>query len=112
MSFKFEIFTKRLITLIVLAVLFISIENSAYAIPMSLRNMDTNNDGKITRHEFTTKIDQDFAKIDQNNDGVIQHKELKKFHATKFKKMDRDNNGYLDKKDRLARHMYERKGRH
>ena len=51
MSFKFEIFTKRLITLIVLAVLFISIENSAYAIPMSLRNMDTNNDGKISKAE-------------------------------------------------------------
>ena len=112
MSFKFKIFTKRLITQIVLAVMFISLGNSAYATPIDLRNMDTNNDGKITRHEFTAKIDQDFAKIDQNNDGVIQHKELKRFHATKFEKMDRDNNDYLDKKDRPARHMYERKGHH
>ena len=112
MSFKFEIFTKRLINLFVLAVMFISLGNSAYATPMSLRNMDTNNDGKITRHEFTAKTDQHFAKIDRNNDGVIQHKELKKFHATKFEKMDRDNNGYLDKKDRPTRHMYERKGYH
>ena len=112
MSFKFEIFTKRLISLIVLAVMFISLGNSAYATPMGLRNMDTNNDGKITRHEFTAKIDQHFANIDKNNDGVIQHRELKKFHATKFEKMDRDNNGYLDKKDRRARYIQERKGQH
>ena len=57
MSFKFEIFTKRLITLIIMAVMFISLGNSAYATPMGLRNMDTNNDGKITRHEFTAKSD-------------------------------------------------------
>ena len=112
MSFKFEIFTKRLIALIILAVMIISLGNSAYANPMGLRNMDTNNDGKITRHEFTAKIDQHFAKIDRNNDGVIKLKELKTFHATKFDKMDRDNNGYLDKKDRPTRHMYERKGHH
>ena len=112
MSFEFEIFTKRLITPIFLAAMFINLGNSAYATSMGLRNMDTNNDGKITRHEFTAKIDQHFAIIDRNNDGVIQHKELKKFHATKFKKMDRDNNGYLDKKDRPARHMHERKGHH
>ena len=112
MSFKFEIFTKRLITLIVLAVMFISLGNPAYAAMMGLRNMDANNDGKITQQEFTDKIDQQFAKMDENNDGVIQHKELKKFHATKFEKMDRDNNGYLDKKDRPARNMYERKGHH
>ena len=99
MSFKFEIFTKRLITLIVLAVIFISLGNSAYATPIGLRNIDTNNDGKITRHEFIAKIDQHFAKIDRNNDGVILHKELKKFHTTKFEKMDRDNNDYLEKKD-------------
>jgi len=69
-----------------MAVMFISLGNSAHATQMGFINMDT------------------------NNDGVIQHKELKKFHATKFEKMDRDNNGYLDKKDRPARHMYERKG--
>ena len=57
MSFKFEIITRRLITLIILAVMFISFNNSAYATPMGLRNMDTNNDGKITRHEFTAKSD-------------------------------------------------------
>ena len=110
MSFKFEIFTKRLITLIVLAVMFMSLGNTAYATPMGLRNMDTNDDGKITRQEFTAKIDQHFAKMDKNNDGVIQHQELKTFHAAKFEKMDRDNNGYLDKKDRRARNMDERKG--
>lgn len=88
MSFEFEIFIKRLITLIVLFDMFISLSNSAYATPMGLKNTDT------------------------NNDGVIQHKELKKFHAIKFVKMDRDNNGYLDKKDRPARHVYERKGHH
>ena len=110
MSFKFEIFTKRLITVVVLAVMIISFSNSAYATPIGFKNMDTNKDGKVTRQEFTAKIDQQFPRMDKNNDGVIQHNELKTFHAAKFEKMDRDNNGYLDKKDRRAKNMHEREG--
>jgi hypothetical protein len=112
MSFKFEIFTKRLITLVVLVVMIISFSNSAYATPIRLKAMDANKDGKVTQQEFAAKIDQQFAKMDKNNDGVIQHNELKIFHAAKFEKMDRDNNVYLDKKDRRVKKIEEKEGRH
>ncbi len=112
MSFKFEIYTKRLITLIVMAVMLASVSNVAYAAPMRLKKMDINDDGKITKQEFTATIDKQFAKMDKNNDGVIQQKELRTFHAAKFEKMDRDDNGYLDKKDRRSKRLEGKKGHH
>lgn len=112
MSFKFEIFTKRLITLTVLVVMILSFSNSAYAAPIRIKPMDTDKDGKVTQQEFTAKMGKQFAKMDKNNDGLIQQDEMKTFHAAIFEKMDRDNNGYLDKKDRRAKKMDKKEGRH
>tara|TARA_R110002049_G_scaffold272070_1_gene449333 strand:- start:873 stop:1157 length:285 start_codon:yes stop_codon:yes gene_type:complete len=42
-----------------------------------LKEMDKNEDGKLSREEVKGPLKEDFAKIDANEDGFITEKELK-----------------------------------
>lgn len=45
-----------------------------------LKKMDTDNDGRITRDEFTAGTQAHFKRMDKNNDGVITEDELRQMH--------------------------------
>lgn len=54
---------------------------------------DTNEDGKITKEEWSKYHDAMFEKIDVNKDGVLDKDEMEKMKAEK-RKMHNDNKSY------------------
>ena len=52
-----------------------------------LKEMDKNDDGKLSKDEIKGPLKEDFAKIDANEDGFITEKEFKK--APKPKERER-----------------------
>ncbi len=51
-------------------------KNTTPSFSKMLENMDTNNDGKISKSEAKGKLKENFNKRDQNNDGYITEDEL------------------------------------
>lgn len=54
------------------------------------KDLDTNEDGKISKKEAKGPLKKDFKKIDTNEDGFISVKELEK--VPKPKRRERSNN--------------------
>lgn len=43
-----------------------------------MKDLDTNNDGKISKNEAKGPLANDFSKVDANKDGYISKEELEK----------------------------------
>jgi hypothetical protein len=51
--------------------------------------MDTNNDGVISKDEFMASAGKRFDKIDANHDGKISHDEVEAFHKAQLEKLNK-----------------------
>jgi Ca2+-binding EF-hand superfamily protein len=45
-----------------------------------LQKMDDNNDGNISREEFSRHTQEHFARMDANHDGQVSQDEMRAFH--------------------------------
>ncbi len=74
-----------------------------------IRKFDRNNDGQVTKNEFTLSIEQRYTVMDANNDGQVDKDEFKEYNQTKHqayrkkknKKMDADGDGLISKQEYL-----------
>lgn len=56
-----------------------------------IKQMDTNNDGKLSKAEVKGPLADDFSKIDANDDGYLTKEELKNATQTKGQRPDKRN---------------------
>ncbi len=56
-----------------------------------IKDMDTNEDGKLSKKEVKGPLKEHFAKIDSNEDGFITEKEFENAPKPKRKDRKRDN---------------------
>ncbi len=93
------------------------------------KKMDANNDGKVSKEEFTKSAEDRFAKFDGNKDGALEKKDVPEkirermkqkdrqpkgaalgdkkitkeaflqMNAKRFEKMDTNNDGFIDKSE-------------
>jgi len=61
--------------------------------------MDTNNDGKVTKEEFTAHAAKEYAKKDKNNDGKVEGSECRMFD-----KFNTDGDKFLSKEEFVNGH--------
>jgi len=66
-------------------------------------DMDTNEDGKVSKTEFAEGHNSMFTKMDKNKDGFIDADEVKSMHKSKECKRDKDKCGGNDAKEAVKK---------
>jgi Ca2+-binding EF-hand superfamily protein len=87
---------------ILLFVLVMTVSSVATARGM-MDDLDTNDDKKVTKEEFSTHRAKLFAEIDTDKNGAISKDEFVNGSQSKFTKKDKNGDGVIDDADKPKR---------
>ena len=63
-----------------------------------MKMMDTNNDGMVSKEEFTTAMDKKFTEMDKNNDGMLTKQEILDGKMMEMQNMGMDKDKMMNDK--------------
>ncbi|MDX2319526.1 MAG: EF-hand domain-containing protein [Moritella sp.] len=74
---------------------------------VSFEQMDSNQDGKVSKDEATGRLAENFDKLDTDNDGFVTKADLpnqgKHHNGKKFAEMDTNNDGKISREEATGR---------